>query len=83
METEIDSLLNTSQTPQTKEETGKHISPRIDIEDMYKKVRLHMDEGEGQDNRAELSREAFWREMDQSEDNFQTLARFFAQNVIQ
>jgi hypothetical protein len=86
METEINSLLNTSQTTtsqQTKEETGKHISPRINIEDMYSKVRLHLDEDSRHDNKAELSREAFWREMDQSEDNFQTLARFFAQNVIQ
>lgn len=86
METEINSLLNTSQTTtsqQAKEEAGKHISPRINIDEMYSKVRLQLHEGSRHDNKAELSREAFWREMDQSEDNFQTLARFFAQNVIQ
>ena len=83
MEAEIHSLLSTSQTTQSKEEAGKHISPRINIEDMYKKVRLHLDEGTREDSKAALSREAFWREMDQSEDNFQTLSRFFSQNVIQ
>ena len=83
MEAEINSLLSTSQPSRTKEETGKHISPRINIEDMYKKVRLHLDEGAREDSKAELSREAFWREMDQTEDNFHTLSRFFSQNVIQ
>jgi len=83
METQIDALLNTSQTFHSSEEPSNQISPRINIEDMYTKVRLHLDEGDRQDSKAELSREAFWREMDQSEDNFQTLARFFAQNVIQ
>jgi len=80
MEAQIDSLLHTSQTPLSSEETSKQITPRINIEDMYSKVRLAVDEGE---NKAELSREAFWREMDQSEDNFQTIARFFTKNVIQ
>jgi len=80
MEAQIDSLLYTSQTPLSSEETSKQITPRINIEDMYSKVRLAVDEGE---NKAELSREAFWREMDQSEDNFQTIARFFTKNVIQ
>lgn len=83
METEINSLLSTTQTAQTEEETSKHFSPRINIEEMYKKMRSHYDEGAKEDSKVELSREAFWREMDQSEDNFQTLSRFFAQNVIQ
>mmetsp|Transcript_26748 Transcript_26748/g.62824 ORF Transcript_26748/g.62824 Transcript_26748/m.62824 type:complete len:1153 (+) Transcript_26748:61-3519(+) len=82
MEAEINSLLQTVQPSQTSEEIGDHISPRINIEGMHNKVRLHLDEVTRQDNKAELSREAFWREMDQSEDNFQTLARFFAHNVI-
>jgi len=82
MEAQINSLLYTSQTPLSPEETSKQITPRINIEDMYSKVRLAVDEGE-RENKAELSREAFWREMDQSEDNFQTIARFFTKNVIQ
>jgi hypothetical protein len=83
MEVQIDSLLNIPQTPNSPEDTSKQIKPRIDIEDMYTKIRMAVDEGERPDNKAELSREAFWREMDQSEDNFQTIARFFTKNVIQ
>jgi len=83
MEAEIQSLLNTSQTSHANEDTGKNISPRINIDDMYSKMRFHADDSTKHSDKAELSREAFWREMDQSEDNFQTLARFFAQNVIQ
>jgi hypothetical protein len=83
MEVQIDSLLNIPQTPNSPEDTSKQIKPRIDIEDMYTKIRMAVDEGERPDNKAELFREAFWREMDQSEDNFQTIARFFTKNVIQ
>ena len=83
MEAQIASLLNTSQTSHSPKETSKQITPRINIEDMYAKVRLTLDEDERRDNMAELSREAFWREMDQSEENFQTIARFFTKNVIQ
>ncbi|VEU41179.1 unnamed protein product [Pseudo-nitzschia multistriata] len=91
MEAQIDALLNTSAsasqqriaTTQSSEEPSKQLSPRIHVEDMYTKVRLHLDKNDKQDNKADLSREAFWRDMDQSEDSFQTLARFFAQNVIQ
>eukprot|EP00537_Pseudo-nitzschia_pungens_P000355 CAMPEP_0172358684 /NCGR_PEP_ID=MMETSP1060-20121228/2976_1 /TAXON_ID=37318 /ORGANISM="Pseudo-nitzschia pungens, Strain cf. cingulata" /LENGTH=1206 /DNA_ID=CAMNT_0013080003 /DNA_START=173 /DNA_END=3793 /DNA_ORIENTATION=- len=78
MEAQIETLLNTTSS----QDSNTEISPRINVDEMYTKVRLHLDEGDRQD-KADLSREAFWREMDQSEDNFQTLARFFAQNVIQ
>ena len=50
---------------------------------MYAKVRMALDDDEKTENLAELSREAFWREMDQTEDTFQTIARFFAKGVIQ
>jgi hypothetical protein len=62
---------------------GEHISPKINIEEMYSKVRMALDDGEKTESKTELSREAFWREMDQSEDSFQTIARFFAKGVIQ
>ena len=83
MEAQIDSLLNTSRASLPPNETFNEITPRINIEDMYTKVRMALDNGETPDSRAELSHEAFWREMDQSEENFQTIARFFAKNVIQ
>jgi hypothetical protein len=44
---------------------------------------MSMEEGDKVDSKSELSREAFWREMDQTEDSFETIARFFAKGVIQ
>jgi vacuolar protein sorting-associated protein 11 len=84
MEAEIDSLLKASQTGlQPNKESDGEIAPRINIEEMYAKVRSALDEGERPDGKADQSREAFWREMDQSEDSFQTIARFFTKGVIQ
>lgn len=83
MEAEIDSLLKASQTMPHSKEFNNEIAPRINIEDMYAKVRSASDEVERPDGKADLSREAFWREMDQSEDSFQTIARFFTKGVIQ
>jgi hypothetical protein len=83
MEDEIDSLLKTSQTVPSHKEASEEVSPRINIEEMYARVRLALDEAEKTDNRSELSREAFWREMDQSEDTMNTISRFFTKGVIQ
>eukprot|EP00934_Nitzschia_sp_Nitz4_P006160 Nitzschia sp. Nitz4//scaffold35_size145790//53677//57308//NITZ4_003021-RA/size145790-augustus-gene-0.134-mRNA-1//-1//CDS//3329549097//6150//frame0 len=81
MEVEIENLLKTTRTsPSTKAE---EVSPRINIEDMYTKVRNAADEGEKPDSTLDLTREAFWREMEQTEDSFQTISRFFAKGVIQ
>ena len=56
---------------------------RINIEEMYTKVRTALDEGERVDGDAEQTREQFWREMDQNEDHFETIARFFSKAVIE
>ena len=56
---------------------------RMNIEEMYTKVRTAMEDGEKVESKSELSREAFWREMNQTEDSFETIARFFAKGVIQ
>lgn len=81
MEAEVESLLRASQSvaPSKVEDA----SPRINIEEMYAKVRMALDDDDKTESMAELSREAFWREMEQTEDNFQTIARFFAKGVIQ
>ena len=64
-------------------ETDDKLTPKINIEEMYSKVRMAMDSTDRTESTTELSREAFWREMEQSEDSFQTIARFFAKGVIQ
>lgn len=58
------------------------MSPRINIEEMYSKVRMALDDNAQNESKTSF-KEAFWREMDQSEDSFQTIARFFAKGVIQ
>jgi vacuolar protein sorting-associated protein 11 len=80
MEAEVDSLLRASQPVQSK--AGDPTST-INVEDMYTKVRMALDDDEKTESVAELSREAFWREMDQTDDSFQTIARYFAKGVIQ
>ena len=81
MEAEVESLLRASQSVPTSK--GDQASPKINIEEMYLKVRMALDDDDKTESKAELSREAFWREMDQTEDSFQTIARFFAKGVIQ
>jgi vacuolar protein sorting-associated protein 11 len=83
MEAEIESLLmsSSSSAGPSKEQLGEDISPRINVEDMYQKTKVFEDGRVS--NKVELSREAFWREMDQTEDSFATIARFFSKGVIQ
>jgi hypothetical protein len=81
METEIDSLLRASQAlpPASPSDTTKETS-RLNIEDQYAKIRA--DDLDSSERMADQAREAFWREMNQSEDSFETIARFFAKGVI-
>ena len=65
------------------EEAKDSVPSRMNIEEMYTKVRTAMEDGEKVESKSELSREAFWREMNQTEDSFETIARFFAKGVIQ
>ena len=52
----------------------------IDIQGMYNKLK-HSLENET-DNNIMNSEEEFWREMEQSEDRFETIARFFSRGII-
>jgi hypothetical protein len=44
---------------------------------------MALDDSEKKESNTDLSREAFWREMDQTEDSFQTISRFLAKGVIE
>lgn len=63
------------------------VTPRINIEEMYTKLMLSMEDESTSASKAESkasqSREAFWREINQSEERFETIARFFAKGIIQ
>ena len=82
MEAEVDSLLNgRTETVNTKATHGDVST--INIDDMYTRLKLSIEEGPKLENRTVQSREPFWREMNHSEDRFETISRFFAKGIIQ
>lgn len=80
METEIDSLLRASNLLPSHDGRTAQPSGRLNIDEFYAKVKF--DDGDLGDNMLEQPLEAFWRDMNQSEDTFDTIARFFAKGVI-
>jgi vacuolar protein sorting-associated protein 11 len=94
MDNEINNLLRVSgDLPQDPNETVsgegslsdpmKYLANRLNIDDLYYQIRATDDVDKFAD-RVILSdaREAFWREMNQSEDSFETISRFFAKGVV-
>ena len=81
MEAEVENLLRQSQHSVSAEEN--EAAAKMNIEEMYAIVRTALDDTTTVDDNAELSREAFWREMDQTDDTFQTIARYYTKGVIQ
>lgn len=81
MELEIDSLLRSSCVlpPLEGDDIEGDRKGRLDIDELFTKVKL--DDGHV-DVIPEQAREAFWREMDQTDDNFGTIARFFSKGLI-
>jgi len=53
----------------------------IDIEHMYSKL-LHTPSDITSEKKSELIAESFWREINQSSDRFDTIARFYAKDVL-
>jgi hypothetical protein len=81
MESEIDSLLRASNaSPAVSGETLGQPSSRFNIDELYWKVRA--EDSDMVDSTLDQPREAFWRDMNQSEDSFETIARFFAKGVL-
>jgi vacuolar protein sorting-associated protein 11 len=56
---------------------------KIDIDELYSRLQATLDDGPMLQNKTVQSREAFWREMNQSDDRFDTIARYFAKGLIQ
>ncbi len=77
MEQEIENLTSDLRLPMDDE---KH-APRMNIEELYARVRA--DESETGKQTATKPTEAFWREMNQSEDSFDVIARYFGKGIIQ
>jgi hypothetical protein len=55
---------------------------RMDIDQVYSKVRMSIDSFERKLGDDERPREAFWRELSQTEDKYETVTRFFAKGVV-
>ena len=79
MESDIDSLLRTSHALPSFDESSERPS-RLNIDELYAKVKA--EEGLNTEIISDQPRETFWRDMNQSEDSFDTIARFFAKGVI-
>jgi hypothetical protein len=83
MENEIDSLLRASYSlpPSLKGDSKQANDNRLNIDELFTKVKSD-ETGEAGEGMSEQVREAFWREMNQTEDSFDTISRFFAKGVI-
>jgi vacuolar protein sorting-associated protein 11 len=83
MENEIASLLRVSfgLPPMSDDETNNLYDSRLNIDELFAKVKS--DEGTPITSIiSEQTREAFWREMNQTEDSFETISHFFAKGSI-
>lgn len=84
MENEIDSLLRVSYAlpPSAGGDSKQAGSNRLNIDELFTKVKADDTGFPVADGMSEQAREAFWREMNQTEDSFDTISRFFAKGVI-
>jgi vacuolar protein sorting-associated protein 11 len=80
MESEIASLLRVSYAlpPLSNDES---YDGRLNIDELFAKVKSD-EVGPLGDVISEPARESFWREMNQSDDSFDTISRFFAKGTI-
>jgi len=77
MEEEINALQSHEKSVKGSEKTSI-----IDIDGMYNKL-LDAPTEISSEKKTELVSELFWREMEQSSDRFDTIARFFAKDVLE
>eukprot|EP00977_Amphora_coffeiformis_P002374 scaffold448_cov156-Amphora_coffeaeformis.AAC.3 len=84
MEMEIDSLLRSSHAlPAVQEgEANDVMAARLNIDEVYWKA-LRSDDNDFGAAPGDRPLEAFWRDMTQSEDTFETVCRYYAKGVIQ
>jgi hypothetical protein len=82
MELEINSLLSLETS------TKKKVGPNVDIDDIYSRL-LSLSEGPQAHNvidsveRQEMKKEEFWREMEHSEDPFETICFFISKGYLE
>jgi hypothetical protein len=82
MEMEINSLLSLETSTKT-----KNVAPNVDIDDIYLRL-LSLSEGPQTHmmdsvERQEMKKEEFWREMEHSEDPFETICFFISKGYLE
>jgi hypothetical protein len=84
METEIDSLLRSSHTLPKAPAGGINdvMASRLNIDEVYWRVLRAEESDYAGTAAAERPLEAFWRDLTQSEDSFDTISRYFAKGVM-
>ena len=82
MENEIDSLLRASHVLPPVSDDAEQQNHRFNIDELYTKVKMDEANSMSAEGMSDQAREAFWREMNQTEDSFDTISRFFAKGVI-
>jgi len=75
MESEINELLALEKNSKSSNTGG------INIDEMYTKL-IGSPFESGSEKKSELASEIFWRQMEQSSDRFETIARFFAKDIL-
>jgi hypothetical protein len=81
MEKEIEGLLRVSNRRSPSTDEADSAASRLNIDDIYLKVRAD-ENTSSRLNIDDVFTEAFWREMNQSEDSFDVIARYFAKGII-
>ena len=76
MESEINELLALEKNSKASNTGG------INIDEMYTKL-IGSPFESGSEKKSELASEEFWRQMEQSSDRFETIARFFAKDILE
>ncbi len=76
MESEINDLLSLEKVDQSHHPHG------INIDEMYSKLIESPPDNSGE-KKSEMASEEFWRQMEHSSDRFETLARFFAKDILE
>lgn len=83
MEDEISSLVRVTSglSPTVDDRESVAYDGRLDIDELYARVKSE-ESSSIREGMSDQVREAFWREMNQTEDSFDTISRFFAKGSI-
>mmetsp|Transcript_9317 Transcript_9317/g.13380 ORF Transcript_9317/g.13380 Transcript_9317/m.13380 type:complete len:597 (-) Transcript_9317:482-2272(-) len=82
MEAEIDSLLSASALHAPPEDVLRSPLAHVNIEEMYNTVRETIEDTAVYVSNSENIQEEFWRDMNHSEDRFDTIAHYFGKGIM-